>query len=74
METFAQTSPYMQQVIEDLVGDIKSPFTKNTTGKPVTYISTTSSCLKNNSASLEYTSFRSDGNTQEHDMAEAPLR
>ena len=65
METFAQSSPCMRQVIEDLVGDIKSPFTKNTTGKPVTYISTTSSCLKNNSTSLdiESTSFRSDGNT-----------
>jgi len=65
METFAQSSPYMRQVIEDPVGDIKSSFTKNTTGKQVTYISTTSSCLKNNSASLdiESTSFRSDGNT-----------
>jgi hypothetical protein len=65
METFAQSSPYKRQVIEDPVGDIKSPFTKNTTGKPVTYISTTSSYLKNNSASLniESTSSRSDGNT-----------
>jgi hypothetical protein len=64
-EASAQSFPYMQQVIEDPVGDIKSPFTKNTTGKPVTYISTISSCLKNNSASLdiESTSFRSDGNT-----------
>jgi hypothetical protein len=64
-ETFTQSSPCMRQVIEDLVGDIKSPFTKNTTGKRVTYISTTSSCLKNNSTSLdiESTSFRSDGNT-----------
>ena len=65
METFAQSSPCMRQVIEDPVGDIKSSFTKNTTGKQVTYISTTSSCLKNNSPSLDIksTSFRSDGNT-----------
>jgi hypothetical protein len=35
----------MRQVIEDPVGDIKSPFTKNTMGKPITYISTTSSRL-----------------------------
>ena len=64
-ETFAQSSPYMRQVIEDPVGDIKSPFTKNTTGKPVTYINPTSSCLKNNSASIdiESTSFRSDEKT-----------
>ena len=64
-EASAQSSPSMRQVIEDPVGDIKSPFTKNTTGKPVTYISPTSSCLKNNSASLdiESASFRSDGNT-----------
>src|SRR6185437_10641824 len=64
METFAQSSLYMQQVIEDPVGDIKSHFA-NYNEKPVTYISTTSSCLKNNFASLdiESTSFRSDGNT-----------
>jgi hypothetical protein len=61
----AQSSSYMRQVIEDPIGDIKSPFTKNATGKPVTYIRPTSACLKNNSASLdiESASFRSDGNT-----------
>ena len=65
IETFAQSSPYMRQVIEDPVGDVKSPFTRNTTGKPVTYINPTPSCLKNNSASLdiESASFRSDGKT-----------
>jgi len=64
-EASTQSFPYMRQVIEDPVGDIKSPFTKNTMGKPITYIITTSSSLKNNSASLdiESTSFRSDGNT-----------
>ena len=65
IETFGQSSSYMRQVIEDPVCDIKSPFTKNTTGKPVTYINPTPSCLKNNSASLdiESASFRSDGKT-----------
>lgn len=52
-EASAQSFSYMRQVIEDPVGDPKSTFTKNTTGKPVTYISTISSCLKNNSASLD---------------------
>ena len=49
----ARSSSYMRQVIEDPIGDIKSPFTKNPTGKPVTYIRPTSACLKNNSASLD---------------------
>jgi hypothetical protein len=76
IETFAQSSPYMRQVIEDPVGDIKSPFTKNTTGKPVTYINPTPSCLKNNSASLdiESASFRSDGkDSEDHNVAEEPF-
>ena len=68
----AQSSSYMRQVIEDPIGDIKSPFTKNAIGKPVTYISPTSACLKNNSASLdiESASFRSDGNTEDHNVAQ----
>ncbi|HEY7081181.1 MAG TPA: hypothetical protein VH500_15900 [Nitrososphaeraceae archaeon] len=54
---------YMRQVIEDPINDIKSPFTKNTTGKPVTYVTPTTICLKNNSVPLdiESASFRSDG-------------
>ena len=59
------SSSYARQVVEDPIGDVKSPYTKNTTGNPVTYISPTSSCRKENSASLdiESASFRSDGKT-----------
>ena len=40
----AQSSSYMRQVIEDPIGDIMSPFTKNATWKPVTYMLLTSTC------------------------------
>jgi hypothetical protein len=57
------SSGYMRQVIEDPISDIKSPFTKNITGKPVTYVTPTPACIKNDSVPLdiESASFRSDG-------------
>ena len=61
--TAQSSSSFMRQVIEDPTNDIKSPFTKNTTGKPVTYVSPNTACLKNNTVPLdiESASFQSDG-------------